>query len=169
VPSADVPLSASVAPFFARRNRATLAIALGIQQPDVFDGTQGLASRGGHTTVDVLTSVFAPDGRSVGTQRQALKVTINPTKSETWEFQALSRVVVPPGRYEVRLAIRSEDARTASVYTYVTVPDFSDDALSLSGVVLAATGSPRTAPPDAFKDLMPVTPTTRRTSAAVVA
>jgi len=69
---------------------------------------------------------------------------------------------VPPGRYEVRLAVRTSNAKTASVYSYADVPNFASEPLTLSGLVLGATPAPRTAPRDAFADLMPIVPTARR-------
>jgi hypothetical protein len=91
-----------------------------------------------------------------------LRLGINPTAAEAWEYETLSRLQVSPGRYELRLAIRTADARAGSVYTYVDVPDFADERLSLSGLVIGATPAPLTAPRDAFRDLMPVVPTARR-------
>ena len=98
----------------------------------------------------------------MGSANQRINVTIKPESSDVWHFESLSRILVPPGRYEVRLAIRTQDGKTAGVNTYVTVPNFSSDDLALSGLVLAAAPSPQSAPADRFKDLMPVVPTTRR-------
>jgi hypothetical protein len=162
VPPADVPLAAAVAPFQDGKNRAALAIVLGIQQSDVLAGPDALARRGGTTPLDVTASVFKPDGKQVGSVNQRINVTIKPESSHIWHFESLSRIPVPPGRYEVRLAIRTEHGKTAGVNMYVTVPNFSTEDLALSGLVLAAAPSPKSAPADRFKDLMPVVPTTRR-------
>ena len=162
VPPADVPLAATVAPFQDGKNRAALAIVLGIQQSDVLAGPDALARRGGTTPLDVTASVFKPDGKPVGSVNQRINVTIKPESSDIWHFESLSRILVPPGRYEVRLAIRTQQGKTAGVHTYVTVPNFSTEDLALSGLVLAAAPSPKSAPADRFKDLMPVVPTTRR-------
>ena len=69
---------------------------------------------------------------------------------------------MPPGRYEIRVAVRTEDARSGSVYTFVDVPDFSQSGLSLSGIVLESTPSLAAVPRDAYVDLLPVVPTARR-------
>jgi VWFA-related protein len=163
VASADVPLAINVAPFRGRGDRAVLAIVLGVRQHDPADPSD-LARQAERTaTVDVQTSVFGPEGKAFGSSRQTLRLNINPGGAEAWEYETLSRVSVPPGRYEVRAAIRTvSDAKTASVYSYVDVPDFADERLSLSGLVLGATPSPQSAPRDAFTDLMPLVPTTRR-------
>jgi hypothetical protein len=55
------------------------------------------------------------------------------------------------------------DGRSASVYSYATVPDFVKERLSLSGLVLSADRTQPAAPADAFAAFLPVRPTTRRT------
>jgi hypothetical protein len=164
VPSADLPLTVSVAPFLDRRsNRAALAIVLGITQPDTADAAAVERRDRRTTTADVLVRAFKPEGKESGVQRQTLRLGINPTAADAWEYEILSRLQVPPGRYELRLAIRTVEGTTASVYTHVEVPDFADERLSVSGLAIGATPSPMTAPRDAFEDLMPVVPTARRT------
>jgi hypothetical protein len=53
-------------------------------------------------------------------------------------------------------------AHTGSVYTYVDVPDFAHEALSLSGVELEVVPAPMSAATGALITLMPVTPTAQR-------
>jgi hypothetical protein len=48
------------------------------------------------------------------------------------------------------------------VYTYVDVPDFFDQPLSLSGVVVSVVPAWPVAPAQGFPDLSPIVPTTRR-------
>src|SRR5690606_36623210 len=73
------------------------------------------------------------------------------------------RLDLGPGRYEVRTAVTSPTTgRTGSVYASDTVPDFADEDLSLSGVVMERAGS-GAALPDALTDLLPIVPTTVRT------
>jgi VWFA-related protein len=162
VASADLPLAITVAPFRGRGDRAVLAIVLGVRQHDAADPSDLARQNGRTATVDVQTSVFGPEGKAFGSSRQTLRLNINPGGAEVWEYETLSRVSVPPGGYEVRAAVRTGDAKTASVYSYVDVPDFADDRVSLSGLVLGATPAPQTAPRDAFTDLMPFVPTARR-------
>jgi hypothetical protein len=65
----------------------------------------------------------------------------------------------------VRVGVETGDRRSASVYTYADVPDFRDQELSLSGIVIGAVPSPRVSSPKALADLMPLVPTTRRSFA----
>ena len=62
----------------------------------------------------------------------------------------------------------SGDATTGhrgSVFTFVTIPDFAHDALTLSGVALSASASGPTVPADFLSDVLPFVPTSRRTFA----
>jgi len=81
-------------------------------------------------------------------------------------YELLSRLTLKPGRYELRLAVDASVNQRGSVYTFVDVPDFSEQPLSLSGIVLGATPGPLSAPKDAFAGLLPIVPTARRTFAA---
>jgi hypothetical protein len=76
-------------------------------------------------------------------------------------FDALSRIDLPPGEYEVRVAVNAS-ARTASVFSYVTVPAFASAPLSISNVVIGATAGTLTAPRDFLSPLLPIVPTGRR-------
>ena len=71
------------------------------------------------------------------------------------------RLNLPPGRYEVRTAIRNTaDNRTGSVYTSVTVPNFNRESLSLSGLVVECLPGGAAA----LGDLVPVVPPVRMTT-----
>jgi hypothetical protein len=69
---------------------------------------------------------------------------------------------VAPGRYELRLGMESDAGRSGTVHTFVEVPDFAGEPLSLSGLVLLSSASAMAAPPDAFADIMPRPFTARR-------
>jgi hypothetical protein len=83
-------------------------------------------------------------------------------------FEALSRLDLEPGEYEVRVGVSSaEPARTASVFAYISVPPFADLPLSLSSIVVGATARTLTAPKDFLAVLLPIVPTARRDFAGV--
>jgi hypothetical protein len=98
----------------------------------------------------------------VNSENQTVGITLPANGAGDFPYEVLSRLALKPGRYELRVALDAAAGQSASVYTYVDVPNFSDSPLSLSGLVLSALPSWPIAPPDGFKDLLPIVPTTRR-------
>jgi hypothetical protein len=158
LPKRDVPLSVSVAPFAmpGAKAEAAVAIVLGVHQEIAADRPQPNGS------VKVIAAAFDRNGRSVQSETQTVGVTWRPDAKGRMPYEVVSRLALKPGRYEVRVALDGGASGKASVYTYVDVPDFSQQPLSLSGVVLAASPSVLSAPKDAFSNLLPVVPTAQR-------
>jgi hypothetical protein len=81
-------------------------------------------------------------------------------------FRMVSRLNLPPGRYQLRVAARdSNGARIGSVYYDLVVPDFWRAPLSMSGIVIASARSSRVATPRNDEELskaLPGPPTTSR-------
>jgi VWFA-related protein len=157
LPRSDVPLTLSVAPFgVAGKSESDVAIVLGARQ------TIPIEPRGASTPVRVLAAAFDRNGRSVNSEHQTVGITLPTNAAGDFPYEVLSRLALKPGRYELRVAVDAPPGQSASVYTYVDVPDFSSTPLSLSGLVLSASPPWPIAPPEGFKDLLPVVPTTRR-------
>jgi hypothetical protein len=158
LPKRDVPLSVSVAPFAipGAKAEAALAIVLGVRQEIVADRPPPNGS------VKVIAAAFDRNGKSVQSETQTVGVTWRPDAKGRMPYEVVSRLPLKSGRYEIRVALDGGTTSRASVYTYVDVPDFSEQPLSLSGLVLAATPSVLSAPKDAFASLLPVVPTAQR-------
>jgi VWFA-related protein len=157
MPKSDFPMDVAVAPFADRQG--TLAIVLGATQPG--NGAERSTPR--TEQIEVVASLFNPEtGKFIGSRRSRLNLAWNRTDASAGYYEVLARLPVTGGRYEVRLGLKTGDARTASVYTFAEVPNFSGDALSLSGLVLNVQPAARVAPSNAFADLMPLVPTARR-------
>ncbi|MEO8483309.1 MAG: VWA domain-containing protein [Acidobacteriota bacterium] len=153
-PKTDVSLLMSVAPFASPDLRsAVLAVVVGVRG----EVSRASAAPGPFTT-DVLAGVFDRNGRSLGSVRQTVSVTLQ--RDQPFDYETFSHIDLAPGRYEVRTAV--EDGRTGqagSVYGYVDVPDFVRDPVSLSGLMMAV--GPMT-PSPILRDILPGTPTARR-------
>jgi len=68
-----------------------------------------------------------------------------------------------PGRYQLRIAADRKRTRTAgAVHATLVVPDFGQDALSLSGVAVGRAAAPPLAGREVLADLLPFAPTTGR-------
>jgi VWFA-related protein len=158
VPRSDIPLEVSAAPFAAGgKGRAAVELVLAVRRPagDVATVLNG--------RLDVVASAFGEEnGTFYGTRHQTLNLAVNPARNTDTLLEVLSSLPLKPGRYELRLGVKAADGRMGSVYTYADVPDFAAEALSLSGLVIAARNTPLAAPADAFAGVLPVVPTARR-------
>ena len=155
VATGDLTMQVAVAPI-AAPGGPIVAMVLSLSQP-------GVDARTRHT-FSLQTSAFTPDGQPRASQRHMATVTLVPAgPNRTAEYELLSQMALPPGRYELRLgAVRDEDQVAGSVYADVEIPDFARAPLSLSGVLISAMPSAPAAPKDAFATVVPVVPTSRR-------
>ncbi len=160
LPSPDVALQVSVAPFaVADRADTALAIVLGVRHPALAGDVGARVA----DTLEVLTSAFTQDGTERRNARHTAQVLGRAGVGDEVRYDVLSQIELPPGRYQLRLAVQSAALnKTGSVYYDVDVPDFQRDPLSLSGVVLSATPAPIAAPEGPLAPLLPVAPTTQR-------
>jgi len=173
LPSAALPLKVALAPLAwppsvasplpppkpgkpAPLPLATVTVVLGLERP----ATDKPIS----DTVDVQISAFTQDGVARGTSRQLAQVAIRPTLvDDVVHYEALSHIELKPGRYQLRIAAYSglSDV-TGSVFADVDVPDFANDPVSLSGVLLQTVPAAPSAPHDALAALVPIAPTASR-------
>jgi hypothetical protein len=154
-----VPLDVNAATFATPgSNRGAVTLVVGV----------GAASEQG-VPLEVVAGAFDRGGRSKGMARQSVQLS-GPASDTSQErrFDVLSRLDLPPGDYEIRVAVSGSDpVRTASVFTYVTVPAFGSAPLSLSSLAIGATAGTLTAPKDFLAALLPIVPTARRDFARV--
>jgi VWFA-related protein len=157
LPSPDIAMHASVAPFAVPgRPEAALAVVLGIRQPAPVADQSEVSE-----TLEVLLSAFTAAGDPRGSQRKTVRLTAQ--TGEPLTYDVLTRFDLAPGRYQLRLAAESTlFSKSGSVYYEIDVPDFAKEQLSLSGVVLSATGGVPSLPAGAFYPLLPLDPTSRR-------
>lgn len=158
VPNGAFPMRVVLAPFVVPGKKdPTVTVVLGLAQPSVSKRTT--------YTVDLQTNAYSPDGRPrlVG-QRHTANVVLVPTgASDGAQYDLLSEISLPPGRYELRLsAHRGLDDVSGSVYADVEVPDFAKAPLSVSGLMIETIPASATAPPGAFDRFLPVVPTSNR-------
>jgi VWFA-related protein len=81
-------------------------------------------------------------------------------------IRSVATLDLPPGRYQLRVAAREANNGTlGAVFTDLEVPDFSSQALSMSGVLISSSGAVLTPTPrmdEELKKLLPAPPTTTR-------
>ena len=158
LPKGDLPLQVVAAPFRSGvRNEATLAVVLGVRQE--------LGVRVERTVehVDVRLEAFTQQGRAVASENVRTDVALKPGEAGHIGYEVLSRINLRPGRYQLRVAARTEsDGRTGSVYYDVDVPDFGRGNLALSAVMIEAAPGLVSAPRDLFANALPAVPTSLR-------
>ncbi len=155
LPATALRLRVTAAPFASReRTTSAVLVSLNVEQ----QGTEGTDNGSEH--VDIFTAAFDREGRSRQSLRQAIDV---PHTGGPLRYDAIGRLDLPPGRYEIRVASAHREAgRLGSVYMDLQVPDFAKAPLSLSGVLLQDGTTAAATPDDVFRTLVPVTPTSRR-------
>ena len=158
MPASAIPVEMNAATF-AVPDAAKAAVVLTVGVEAFAAGPP--TARGG--PLEVVASAFDRGGRPKGIARQTLDLSWPASAPQDRRFDVLSRLDLPPGEYEIRVAVSSgADERTASVFSYVTVPAFTAAPLSLSNIIVGATAGTLTAPKDFLASLLPIVPTARR-------
>jgi VWFA-related protein len=157
LPSTGLRIEATAAAFEGKGDTHTMRITLGVQVPvDARPMTKDRA--------DVLIRAFSVDGHEAGSAHDVIPVEVEPGEGTEAaghrsgdRFWLASKIELKPGRYALRIAVHSAGSdRTGSVYTDVVVPDFRNEPLSLSGVVvMPASGGSLSR--DALDSLAPTT------------
>ncbi len=157
LPRAEVPLGVAVAPFaMPGSTEAAVAVVLGARHPASADGKSPTGP------VKVVVAAFDRNGRAVQSDTQTIGITSRADATVATPYEILSRLPLKPGRYEVRAALEAASNQHGSVFTFVDVPDFSQQPLALSGIVLAVSPAVLVASKDALATLLPVVPTAKR-------
>jgi VWFA-related protein len=157
--SAAVDLNAAT---FAIPGTHKAAVVLTVGVNAFTSQTSGGSGSSGGSPLEIVATAFDPGGRPKGAARQMLELSWPASAASTeHRFDALSRIDLAPGEYELRVAV-SGATHTASVFAYVTVPAFAAAPLSLSNILIAATRGTLTAPKDFLSPLLPIVPTAGR-------
>jgi VWFA-related protein len=156
--SVDLNAAAFAAP---GTTHASVLLTVGVTAFASQPGAGQATAAGG--PLEIIATAFDPGGRPKGLTRQTLELSWPAAARTTGgnRFDALSRIDLPPGDYEIRVAVNGA-SRTASVFTYLTVPSFAAAPLSLSNLVIGVTPGTLTAPKDFLSTLLPLVPTARR-------
>jgi hypothetical protein len=117
-------------------------------------------------TTELQTSAYNTEGNLRGTERHTAKVVLRAGAKGDADYETLSRINLPPGRYQLRLAAYHElTGQTGTVSVDVVVPDFARDLASISGVIVNVLPGRPSAPRDLFRDTLSLVPTAQRTFA----
>lgn len=165
LPERGLPLTVTAAPFRSAAGTPVVLVATGVRTAATVSASahQPADAAPAFQPIEVLTSAFRDGKKDVDWQRQRLGVAAPESGPGQLRYEAVSTLNLQPGTYELRVAVRHEQAGVVgSVHTYVDVPDFDKDPLTLSGVVLHDANAPTATPPEALGGVIDVAPTTRR-------
>ena len=128
------------------------------------DGTEGDVTN----TLEFALMAIDSAGKVHDATGRAIEVRLDGPSSRILRnsgYRVVSRLQVPPGRYQIRQAVRERNGgRQGSVFADLEVPDFSS-RLSVGGIMLTSTRAnavPTSVDPATYERL-PVLPSVRRT------
>ena len=166
LPVSSLPFRVFAAPFKGAGRKASVLIAVEI------DGG-GLTFREGEGRFNesVELSVVAVDqsAKVRGEDRQTFDLKLSPNTYQQLRrsgMRLLSRLNLPPGRYQLRVGVHETAGATLGALPYdLDVPDYSKPVFTLSGMVLTSSraGEFATPSPDAqLQDALPGSPVATR-------
>ena len=152
LPASQIPMSVTAAAFRGPSGSdATVAVVARAQQPVVPGRT---------AEVNGLARAYDREGEVLATQAQTIAIRPSTSPQPVFQYELASRLMLKPGRHEIRVAVEDPEQHvTGSVYTYVEVPDFAKEPVTLSGIVLGTRSAASSGP---FTDLFPLEPTAKR-------
>jgi VWFA-related protein len=166
LPLSALTIHAFAAPFKDARPDASVAVIAELEGRD-FSFTE----KEGRFVADLEVSAIAIDsqGKIRGGERSSVSLPLKPESRALIEqtgVRVASRMKLPPGRYQIRVAAREAvGGRVGSVTYDVDIPDFSKEPLTMSGVVMASALAARITtvkPDDELKAVLPGPPTAIR-------
>src|SRR5688572_22172383 len=165
IPTAGVPMKVFAAAFKGAAPNAAVAITI---EMDV-SGLNFVEKDGTFTErVEVAYVALDVSGKAFPGSTHAVDLAMKPDTFERVKargFRVLSKMDLPPGRYQLRVAAGNAGGKVGSVLYDLEVPDFYKGALAMSGVALTARSAREVAtirPKDPLADLLPGPPTAAR-------
>ena len=167
LPLPALTLSVFAAPFKGTAPNTAVAVTIEAAGNDF-----GFEEKDGKFYTDYEVSTIAIDqlGKIRGGDRSVVNFAIKPENRQRFAqtgVRVSTRLQLPPGRYQLRVAAReSATGRLGSVNYDIDVPDFTQEPIALSGVVIASASGLRmsTAKSDEeLKGVLPGPPVAERT------
>ena len=167
LPERGLPMSVAAATFRGTSGTPVVLLTTGVRADDAPpSGGQLPAKQDGQPQfepIEILTSAYRDGQKDVDWQRQRLSIALPETGPGELRYETASTLALKPGTYELRVISRHERSGiVGSVYTFVDVPDFANEPLTVAGPMLFDTRAPTATPPEALGGLLDTAPTTRR-------
>jgi hypothetical protein len=171
LPMGGLPMTVFASPFKAATpGKASVAVTVQVMGTDLkFEEKSGIFE----DDLEIVTVAFDQHGKVHTADRQSIELKLKPQTHDVVSksgFRVISRIEVPPGRYQVRVGAREISTnRMGSVHYDLDVPDYAKTPLAMSGVTLSskrAAALPTARPDEKLQSLLGGPPTTARAFAA---
>ena len=156
IPLSSLTLDLFAAPFKGTATDASVLIGTELRGRD-------LQLTGGRDTIQIAYEAADARGKTFGARTETVTLNLKPetqARIEQTGIRVLNRMSLPPGDYQLRVAVRDGSGRLGSVFERLVVPDFNKP-LTLSGIVLTSTtasATPTPKPDDALRTVLPASP-----------
>jgi VWFA-related protein len=165
IPIAGVPLEVSAAAFKGPAPNAAVAITVELDVNGLdFVSKDGIFS----DKLEMTYSALEINGKVFPGSRTSLDLNLKPDTFDRVKargLRVLAQMDLPPGRYQLRVAVGNAAGKAGSVLYDLDVPDFYRAPLTMSGVALTAASAaqvPTLTPKNPLGDVLAGPPTTAR-------
>ena len=168
LPVPGLPMAAAAAAFKGEAPRASVVVVMEVDGSGLtFTEREGIY----HDRLEVVVLPIDRKGEvdTENIERMAADMKLKPQTHEAVSrngVRLMSRLELSPGRYQLRIGAREDgDGATGTLYYDLDVPDFSGEALVMSGLLMTsvrATQIPTMRQDAELKELLPGPPTTAR-------
>ena len=134
LPTSGLGLSVFATPFKGDQSNVAVLLGAEVSGRDLTFG-EGQRLDLSYVAVDPIGVARASGTASVPLDAVAPAVRDQITRTG---IRLLNRAILPPGRYEIRVAVQQPSGPVGSVFDDVELPDFSKTALSISGIALTS-------------------------------
>ena len=140
LPVSGLTMEVSTASFRGGGRNTSVAVVIKAKGNDFT-----LSEKDGKATgeLTMFVGAFDKDGKVKASERPKVTLALRPETYRALKehgIRVISRLQLPPGRYELRVAGREASSRAdGSVHHNIEVPDFSKEPFAMSGIVLAST------------------------------
>jgi VWFA-related protein len=162
LPISGLTLRAFAAPFKGTGKNTAVTVTVEAEGSDF-----GFGEKDGRlvTDLELVTAAFGEDGKNKAGDRSVVNLALRPENKERFAQTGIrisTRLQLPPGRYQLRIAARETGGgRLGSVNYDLMVPDFTKEPLALSGIAIASASGLRTSTAkvdEQLKDVLPGPP-----------
>jgi VWFA-related protein len=166
IPVSGLPMRVFAAPFLGPSRKAAVAVVVEFN-PDAFAFVEQNGTHDEELELVILPVDAA--GRPLEGVRTVVPMRVQKASLDLLRangFAMAQRLDLSPGKYQLHVAARTSNARRTGAVRYdLDVPDFTKQPLSISGIAVtsvAAARVPAPRPEQAFLDVVPDLPSTRR-------